>query len=112
MWKKTRRQTTALLEQAIQNEKVCAETKVALAAYHENLPGIADEIHPFSILDNTHNDSESVISGLEQRAQAFEKIAQAQAIDDQKQIMRKFRNQFKSLAICRVLVVVGRGDFN
>lgn len=90
---------TALLEQAIQNEKVCAETKVALAAYHENLPGIADEIHPFSILDNTHNDSESVISGLEQRAQAFEKIAQAQAIDDQKQIMRKFRNQFKSLAI-------------
>jgi len=89
----------ALLEQVIQNEKVCAETKVALAAYHENLPGIADEIHPFSILDNTRNDSERVISGLEKRAQAFEKIAQSQNVVDSKQIIRKFRNQFKDLAI-------------
>jgi hypothetical protein len=89
----------ALLAQTIQNEKVCAETRIVLAAYHENLPGIADEIHPFSILDNTCNDSNTVISGLEQRAQAFEKIAQSQSIDDPKQIMRKFRNQFKDLAI-------------
>jgi len=33
-----------------------------LANYHENLTGIANEIHPFSVLDNSLNDSESVIS--------------------------------------------------
>ena len=27
--------------------------------FHENLPGIAGEIHPFSVLDNSRNDSES-----------------------------------------------------
>jgi hypothetical protein len=88
-----------LCEQAIQSEKACAEIQEALAAYHENLPGIADEIHPFSVLDNSRNDSERVISGLEKRAQAFEKIAKSQKIDDSKRIMKKFRNQFKDLAI-------------
>lgn len=85
--------------QAIQSEKACAEIQEALAAYHENLPGIADEIHPFSVLDNSRNDSEQVISGLEKRAQAFEKLANSQKIDDSNRIMKKFRNQFKDLAI-------------
>ena len=89
----------ALFEQAIRDEQTCAEIQETLADYHENLLGIGDEIHPFSILDNTCNDSDTVISGLEQRAQAFEKIAQSQKIDDPKRIMRKFRNQFKDLAI-------------
>jgi hypothetical protein len=39
-----------------------------------------------------------VISGLEKRAQALEKIAQAQAIADLKQTMNKFRNQMDDLA--------------
>jgi Family of unknown function (DUF6399) len=90
---------SSLIEQAIQDELTCAEIQETLADYHENLPGIADEIHPFSVLDNSRNDSESVITGLEKRAQAFEKIAQAQKLDDSKQTMRKFRNQFKDLAI-------------
>lgn len=101
-----------LLEQAIQSKKVCAETKLALAAYHENLPGIADEIHPFSILDNTCNDSETVILGLEKRAQAFEKIAQTQSIVDPKQIMKNNATTKRLSHQCRVLVAVGCGDFN
>lgn len=90
---------SSLIEQAIQDQKACAEIQETLADYHENLPGVADEIHPFSIVDNSRNGSESVISGLEKRAQAFEKIAQSQKIDDSKQTMKKFRNQFKDLAI-------------
>jgi hypothetical protein len=90
---------SSLIEQAIQDQKACAEIQETLADYHENLPGVADEIHPFSIVDNSRNGSESVISGLEKRAQAIEKIAQSQKIDDSKQTMKKFRNQFKDLAI-------------
>jgi hypothetical protein len=70
----------------------------ALGDYHENLLGIGDEIHPFSMRDHSRNDSGKVISGLEQRAQAFESIAKAQVIPDSRQTMRKFRNQFDGLA--------------
>jgi prefoldin subunit 5 len=39
-----------------------------------------------------------VTSSLEKRAQAFEKIAQSQAIADLKQTMNKFSNQLNDLA--------------
>ena len=66
--------------------------------YHENLAGIADDIQPFSLQTDQPQRAEQVISGLEQRAQAFEKIAQSQTIADSKQTMAKFRNQFNGLA--------------
>lgn len=97
--KKSMTDDSALFEQAILDQQACAESQETLADYHENLLGISDEIHPFSILNNTCNDSKAVISGLEQRAHAFEKIAQSQNIADPKQIMRKFRNQFEDLAM-------------
>lgn len=97
--KKSITDDSALFEQAIFDQQTCAESQETLADYHENLLGISDEIHPFSILNNTCNDSKTVISGLEQRAQAFEKIAKSQNIADPKQIMRKFRNQFEDLAM-------------
>ena len=87
-----------LLEKALQEENSCAEIQETLMDYQENLLGVADDVHPFSIVDNTCTDVEKVISGLEIRAQAFEKIAHEQKIVDSKQIMNKFRNQFKGLA--------------
>jgi len=89
----------SLMMQSIQDEKVCVEIQETLMDYHENLLGIGDEIHPFSVFDSAINDSKSVISGLEKRAQAFEKIAQSQNIADSKQTMKKLRNQFEGLAI-------------
>lgn len=87
-----------LLEKVLQEENSCAEIQETLMDYQENLLGVSDDVHPFSIVDNTCTDVEKVISGLEIRAQAFEKIAHAQKIADSKQIMNKFRNQFKGLA--------------
>lgn len=66
--------------------------------YHENLAGIADDVQPFSLQTDQPKRAEQVISGLEQRAQAFEKIAQSQTIADPKQTLAKFRNQFNDLA--------------
>jgi hypothetical protein len=65
--------------------------------YYENLVGIADEVHPFS-LQSQPKRKEQVIFGLETRAQAFEKIAESEKITDHKQTMNKFRNQINDLA--------------
>ena len=65
--------------------------------YHENLAGIGEDVHPFSRSSPQPNRAEQVASSLEKRAQAFEKIAQSQAIADLKQTMNKFRNQLNDL---------------
>lgn len=66
--------------------------------YHENLAGIAEDVHPFSLQTSHINRAEHVVSSLEKRAQAFESIAQAQTIADLKRTMAKFRNQLNDLA--------------
>ncbi len=66
--------------------------------YHENLAGIAEDVHPFSLSSQQPNRAEQVTSNLEKRAQAFEKIAQSQEISDSKLTMNKFRNQLNDLA--------------
>ncbi len=68
------------------------------ADYHENLAGIAEDVHPFSLSSQQPNRAEQVTSNLEKRAQAFEKIAQSQEISDSKLTMNKFRNQLNDLA--------------
>ena len=88
----------------LRNNKINAEQTVEAAQksqqdYHENLQGISDEIHPFSLTDNSVNTAEKVVQGLEIRAQAFEKIAKSQDIADSKNVMDKFRNQFNPLAV-------------
>ncbi|MDO8938104.1 MAG: hypothetical protein Q7U98_02975, partial [Methylicorpusculum sp.] len=50
--------------------------------YHENLAGIADDVHPFLLSSAQPNRMEQVTSSLEKRAQAFEKIAQSETIAD------------------------------
>lgn len=88
-----------LKEQKTEAETELKEAKEIQAEYHENLQGIADEVHPFSLTDNRRNDAEEVKARLEIRAQAFENIAEKQIILDKKKVMTKFRNQFKPLAV-------------
>ena len=66
--------------------------------YHQNLMGVSDEIHPFSLQNHQAQRREQVLAGLEKRAQAFEKTAKSQTITDSKNTMKKFRNQFEALA--------------
>jgi hypothetical protein len=68
-------------------------------AYYQHLAGISDEIHPFSLQSSQVQRQEQIQKGLENHAQAFAKIAQAQAINDSKQTLTKFRNQFEALAV-------------
>jgi hypothetical protein len=71
----------------------------ARADYHEHLQGIADDLHPFSLIDSDIHTAKSVETALENRAQAFQKIAHEQAIADKKDKLTKFRNQIQALAI-------------
>jgi len=80
-------------------EKSLETAKQSQQDYHENLQGISDEVHPFSLTDNRINTAEKVLQGLEARAQAFEKIAEEQGIADNKKVMNKLRNQFEPLAV-------------
>lgn len=94
----TKSASTSTGQPNTEHGQACADSETALRDYHENLLGIGDEIHPFSVVDNSRNDSGKVISRLEQRAQAFGAIAQAHDIADSRQTLKKFRNQFSSLA--------------
>jgi hypothetical protein len=88
-----------LKEQSLNARKDFDQAKQVQAAYHENLQGISDALHPFSLVDNSPNDAEKVEEGLENRAKAFEHLAGEQAISDKKDVMLKFRNQIKPLAV-------------
>lgn len=88
----------AELVQLVDAERAYQQIQETRADYHENLAGIAEEVHPFSLQSQQINRAEQVAFGLEKRAQAFEKIAQSQAIADLKQTLNKFRNQINDLA--------------
>jgi len=83
----------------INAEKELEKARQTQTDYHENLQGISEEIHPFSLNDNSINDAEKIEERLENRAQIFERIAQSKGIKDSRNVMRKFRNQFQPLAI-------------
>jgi len=93
------REYLILRENRINAEKKLENAKQSQQDYHENLQGIGDEVHPFSLTDNSINTAEKVVQGLEVRAQAFEKIAKDQGIIDSKKVMNKLRNQFEPLAV-------------
>jgi hypothetical protein len=88
----------AELVQVVDAERLYKPIQEACADYHENLAGIAEDVHPFSLQSQQINRAEQVTASLEKRAQAFEKIAQSQAIADLKQTLNKFRNQMNDLA--------------
>jgi hypothetical protein len=86
------------LVQVVDAERAYKQIQETRIDYHENLAGIAEDVHPFSLSSQLPNRAEQVISNLEKRALAFEKIAQSQDIFDSKQTMNKFRNQLNDLA--------------
>ena len=89
---------------SLQVERISAEKTLEAARksqqdYHENLQGISDEVHPFSVVDNSVSDAEKVVQRLEGRAQAFEALAEDQGITDNKNTLKKLRNQFGAMAV-------------
>lgn len=80
-------------------EKTLEAAKQSQEDYHENLQGISDEVHPFSLTDNHVNTAEKVVQGLEVKAKNLEEIAENQDIADNKKVMDKLRNQFNPLAV-------------
>ncbi len=83
----------------INAQKTLDNAKQSQTDYHDNLQGVSNDVHPFSITDNQINDAKKIEERLEDRAQSFEKIAKEQEINDNKNVMKKFRNQFKPLAV-------------
>ncbi len=88
-----------LKEQSLNARKDYDQARQVQTTYHENLRGVSDAIHPFSLSDSSPNDAEKVAEGLEIRAKAIEQLAGAQDISDHKDVMKKFRNQIKPLAV-------------
>jgi hypothetical protein len=72
------------LVQVVDAERAYKQIQETRIDYHENLAGIAEDVHPFSLSSQLPNRAEQVISNLEKRALAFEKIAQSQDISDSK----------------------------
>ena len=69
-----------LVKQRLEAEEALDQAKQTRADYHENLQGIAEEIHPFSLSDNRPKSAKQVEAGLENRAQVFERIAAIQNV--------------------------------
>ncbi|MCK5831793.1 MAG: hypothetical protein KAH20_15980 [Methylococcales bacterium] len=83
----------------INAEKMLEKAQKTQDDYHENLQGISEEVHPFSLHDNSINGAKEIEERLENRAQTFTRIAQSNGIKDSRKVMRKFRNQFQPLAV-------------
>lgn len=82
----------------VEAERTHEAVKATCADYHAQLAGIAEDVHPFT-LESQPKTAASVVSDLENRAQAFERIAKSANIADSRQTLQKFRNQFDALAI-------------
>jgi hypothetical protein len=88
----------ALETQQLEAIEARARINKAQQDYHENLLGITDDLHPFSLEDNTHTTAASITLTLEKRAVVFEVIAVQQDIPDKHNALRKFRGQIAALA--------------
>jgi Family of unknown function (DUF6399) len=80
-------------------EKSLESARNSQRDYYENLQGLSDDVHPFSMVDNSIIDAEKMMQQLEGRAQAFEILAQDQGIADSKNTLNKLRHQFGALAV-------------
>jgi len=87
----------ALAEQSV------ASIKESKLQYHENLQGLSEDLHPFSLLNNQPQTEERLIDKLEKRVCYFEEIAQKQAIPDKNKAAKKLYNQIKPLATQNML---------
>ena len=91
-------QTTALETQLEKAVEALEDMEQGQQDYREHLLGISAAVHPFALTDSTCQTSESVVSQLEQRAQALETLANRHGILDKDGAVQKFRNQVKALS--------------
>lgn len=100
--KKTTLKTAAKIE--IQEQKIgqCKKKSNKIdagkKAYDKAQHAISAALHVFSIKDNTAQNSEQVENQLEDAAIHLEQIALDQSVHDKKDVLGKFRRQFKDLA--------------
>lgn len=66
--------------------------------YRQQLQGIGEEVHPFSPVQTTRTTADSVVLGLEKRAQTIESLAMREGIADKHSALKKFRAQIDSLS--------------
>ena len=89
----------AVLEAGLEKAfEVFEQAEEAQQAYHDQLLGISEALHPFALADNACLTSDSVVSQLEQRVHALETLAQQQGIPDKDGAVQTFRNQIEALA--------------
>jgi hypothetical protein len=88
-----------LVKPRLEAEEALDQAQQIRADYHENLPGIAEQIHPFSLRDNRPKSAKQVEKGLENRAKAFARIANDQGIEDKNDSLKTFRNPIQALAV-------------
>jgi len=67
--------------------------------YRQEMQGISEDIHPFSLKNNQVNTVDQVEDQLENRAVRIAALAEKHGLSDSKNTVQKFRNQIKSLAV-------------
>jgi len=71
----------------------------AQSDYHEALQGMSEDLHPFSLRDDTANNASILEDKLNTRVHCFDTIAQDQGIADKRNSLKKLKNQLPALAI-------------
>jgi hypothetical protein len=83
-------------EDAIKHLEFCQQGQ---NDYRQEMLGISEEIHPFSLNENQVNTANDVEMGLENRAVSIAALAEKHGFSDKKNSAQKFRNQIKGLAV-------------
>lgn len=88
----------SLAAQLASAQEARAQVEQAQQEYRKQLLGITEEVHPFSLEENTWTTADRVAVGLEKRAQALETLAAQQGIQDTRGALKKFRAQIDALS--------------
>lgn len=87
------------LEEQLEDAKKAREhVERSQQEYRDQLQGIADEVHPFSLDETIRTTDVGVASGLEKRVQAIETLAKREDIPDTRSALPKFRAQIAALS--------------
>jgi len=71
----------------------------AQSDYRNEMLGISEDVHPFSLKTEQINTANHVENKLESRAKNIAALAEVHGLSDKKNTMKKFRNQIKALAV-------------
>ena len=88
----------SLAAQLASAQEARAQVEQAQQEYRKQWLGITEEVHPFSLEENTWTTADRVAVGLEKRAQALETLAAQQGIQDTRGALKKFRAQIDALS--------------